>query len=279
MSTHLFHTLGRAAAGGRAVVDNLLQRLPAGAQEAVTTAVKNFAHQPIATGPTGRLDDAVWRFVVSHRPAGSPGPTADGASPVAAGTPAPWEMPTAADAFFTTIHWVAQPGVVVTAGSLWALGQGVLAWPAIRARRTARTASDSGRPWWDWQVTPAQAAASIMMVVAAQACSTGVKKLVGRERPPEMFRLAVEHARSFPSGHMLAAVAACGTLVALRYAGRGEKIPTPLLVGMPAWCVLVGYDRLYMGVHWLSDLAGGAAIAGAWSAIAWQVHTALRAKA
>lgn len=276
-----------------AVARNLQSRLPQDAKETIVQAVEKLASHPIASGPLGRIDDAVWRFVVTHRPQGSLGPAADGASPVAAGTPAPWNTPTAVDAFFSTIHWVAQPGAVVTAGSVWALSQGILGAQSVRhklglnASRPAKASrlgkpsrpTRASRPWWDWDVRPTQAAAHIGFVVAAQACSTITKKLIGRERPPEMFRLAVEHARSFPSGHMIAAVAVCGTMVALRYAGRDETVPRPLFIILPAWCVLVGYDRLYMGVHWFSDLLGGAMIGGAWSFIAWKVQARLRATA
>ncbi|APT83784.1 phosphatase PAP2 family protein [Corynebacterium aquilae] len=286
---------------------NLTGRITQPAAETVKAAVGRFADQPIATGPLGRIDDAVWRFVVSHRPAGSPGPTSEGLSPAHAGSPAPWQATTFADGFFYTIHWVAQPSIVVTAGSLFALTQGILGLDPVR-RRILATGT---KPAWFWDVTMAQAMTSIGVVVTAQACSTGFKKLFGRQRPPEMFRLAIESARSFPSGHMIAAVAGCGALLALRYAGKRaahasamattapgvheqnpasaadsrqdvasrttqEQVPPALIAGCVAWCLIVGYDRLYMGVHWLSDLLGGAAIGGFWSFVAWKAQAQLR---
>ncbi|MDR6970956.1 phosphatase PAP2 family protein [Leifsonia shinshuensis] len=90
------------------------------------------------------------------------------------------------------------------------------------------------------------------------------KRLVGGERPaltsiPVSRRLQrTPTSPSFPSGHT-ASAAAFATGVALEWPAAGAAL-APLAAG-------VGYSRLHTGAHWLSDVAGGAAI-GAGAALA-----------
>src|SRR3954471_18730040 len=90
------------------------------------------------------------------------------------------------------------------------------------------------------------------------------KRLVGGDRPattsiPIARRLQRSPTSpSFPSGHT-ASAAAFATGVALEWPVAGAAL-APLAAG-------VGYSRLHTGAHWLSDVAGGAAI-GAGAALA-----------
>lgn len=100
--------------------------------------------------------------------------------------------------------------------------------------------------------------------LASLAANLVGKRLVGGDRPaltsiPISRRL--QHSPtspSFPSGHT-ASAAAFATGVALEWPAAGAAI-APLAAG-------VGYSRLHTGAHWLSDVAGGAAI-GAGAALA-----------
>jgi undecaprenyl-diphosphatase len=90
-----------------------------------------------------------------------------------------------------------------------------------------------------------------------QLSSHALKPLVARPRPCRA-EAAIEGVRthgarcsrrgSFPSSHA-ANVAAAATLLALRY--RRARIPAGLIA------FLVGYSRIYLGVHYPSDVAGG----------------------
>ena len=100
------------------------------------------------------------------------------------------------------------------------------------------------------------------------------KRLVGGERPA---RTSIPIARrlersptspSFPSGHTASAVA-FATGVALEWPAAGAAL-APLAAG-------VGYSRLHTGAHWLSDVAGGAAI-GAGAALALKAAAPARRK-
>jgi hypothetical protein len=87
----------------------------------------------------------------------------------------------------------------------------------------------------------------------------GLKKIVRRERP--YARLANVHFTdaelsdpySFPSGHSTVAFA-IATSLSLRYPKPAVYIPLHL------WALFVGYGRVYLGLHYPSDVLAGAAI-------------------
>jgi hypothetical protein len=87
----------------------------------------------------------------------------------------------------------------------------------------------------------------------------GLKKIVKRERP--YARLANVHYTdaelsdpySFPSGHSTAAFA-IATSLSLRYPKPSVYIPLHI------WALFVGYGRVYLGLHYPSDVLAGAAI-------------------
>lgn len=92
------------------------------------------------------------------------------------------------------------------------------------------------------------------------------KDVVGRHRPPVDIWLTRVAGTSFPSGH---AVQSLSTLVALvvvvvvwlpRARGPGTVLALVLAAG-------VGWSRVYLGVHWASDVGAGWLIAAAWVTI------------
>ncbi|HJQ09468.1 MAG TPA: phosphatase PAP2 family protein [Gemmatimonadaceae bacterium] len=85
--------------------------------------------------------------------------------------------------------------------------------------------------------------------------SGSVKHLYARERPPGGLLLNMR-TYSFPSGHALTAAA---VMVTLCYVMARERIiswPVAAVIGalVP---LLVGFTRLYLDVHWTTDVVGG----------------------
>jgi undecaprenyl-diphosphatase len=86
------------------------------------------------------------------------------------------------------------------------------------------------------------------------------KKLMERHRP-ELWALATKHASfSFPSGHATQSMA---FVVALLLLAPAAKRKTILALGLP-WIALVALCRLYLGLHYPTDIVAGWALAAAW---------------
>ena len=103
----------------------------------------------------------------------------------------------------------------------------------------------------------------LMVVVGQNLIANTVKELVDRERPP-VPHLAPSSGFSFPSGHT-AAAAATWAAVAL-VLGRGRPLPVKamLATGAALVTVAVAASRVLLGVHWLTDVIGGAALGFGW---------------
>jgi membrane protein DedA with SNARE-associated domain/membrane-associated phospholipid phosphatase len=117
-----------------------------------------------------------------------------------------------------------------------------------------------------------RADAAALLVTAAAGASllvVLVKLLIGRARPEVGGgMLVLVDSFSFPSAHSAQAVATYGALAYLagqaapRWGQRVAAWTTAALIAL-----LVGFSRLYLGVHWLSDVLGGYALGAAWLAI------------
>lgn len=96
------------------------------------------------------------------------------------------------------------------------------------------------------------------------------KHFVGRPRPPaNIWLTSVGKSTSFPSGHATQSLA---TFVALALVGAAflshARWPGKVLALLLA--AGVGWSRVYLGVHWSTDVAAGWLIAAAWvMAAAW----------
>lgn len=78
-----------------------------------------------------------------------------------------------------------------------------------------------------------------------------IKMIVARERP-DVLRLAVETSYSFPSGHSMASFALFGFLA--YFVWKKSKGLSVILMMFP---IMIGITRIYLGVHYASDVIGG----------------------
>lgn len=94
--------------------------------------------------------------------------------------------------------------------------------------------------------------------------STLVKAGVGRPRPLLPHPVAHAANASFPSGHALGSIVGVGALL-LVVLPRVHAGARPWLVAIGALAVLaVGFSRLGLGVHYLSDVVGGWVLGAGW---------------
>ena len=97
--------------------------------------------------------------------------------------------------------------------------------------------------------------------------NAGLKALIARPRPDEAIRLVTETGYSFPSGHSRAAMAFFGLIVWLVW--HYERNRTQRLLLCAAFSIVifaVGFSRVYLGVHYASDVLGGFCASMIWLA-------------
>ncbi|MFD9290637.1 phosphatase PAP2 family protein [Streptomyces sp. NPDC060030] len=113
------------------------------------------------------------------------------------------------------------------------------------------------------------AATSLLATLVQQ----GLKAAVGRERPRWLDPVDSAHYAAFPSGHVMTAVVTCGLLMwLLRLHGAQQALWWGALVLAVISVAGVAFTRVYLGVHWLSDVVGGVLLGGAVVALSAAVY-------
>lgn len=84
-----------------------------------------------------------------------------------------------------------------------------------------------------------------------------IKVIVARPRP-DINRLVTETGYSFPSGHSITSIVFYGYLVYLIYKYiDNKKIKVPLMIFLIILIPIIGLSRIYLGVHYTSDVLCG----------------------
>ncbi|OHV42932.1 phosphatase PAP2 family protein [Pseudofrankia sp. BMG5.36] len=123
--------------------------------------------------------------------------------------------------------------------------------------------------WWrtrQW-VLPVGA---IALLWAGQTVRVAINQVIARPRPPQALWLVHPGGYAFPSGHTTMATIGYGlaAVLLLRLLSGGRIAVAVVSAGAAVLAVAVGLSRVYLGVHWPSDVAGGWSLGVAWLALA-----------
>ena len=101
----------------------------------------------------------------------------------------------------------------------------------------------------------------ILTVVTTVLANQGLKHIIRRIRP-EHIRLIKEKGYSYPSGHSMIAIATYGLLIYLVYKNVKNKLLKTILILLLLILILgIGISRVYLGVHYPTDVLAGFTIA------------------
>jgi undecaprenyl-diphosphatase len=184
----------------------------------------------------------------------------------------------AAAALFAVFGWLA---VVVASGSLLPFDLPVrgaahgAATPTITMAMRGFTALGSGPSLvalgavvvvWLLRAGRRRSAKQFVWITLGGNLLSEIAKLVfARPRPAPFFGFELPGGYSFPSGHSFMAVCFFGALaglVAPHCASRAAR--TAIWAAVGALALLIGFSRIYLGVHYPSDVLGGFCLASSW---------------
>jgi undecaprenyl-diphosphatase len=118
-----------------------------------------------------------------------------------------------------------------------------------------------------------------LAIGSGQLVSSGLKLFFERARPDLVPHATEVFTSSFPSGHSTMSAAVYLTLGALLALVEPRRRVRVYLVALGAFLsLLVGASRVYLGVHWPTDVLGGWTIGAAWALIWWLVAFRLQRK-
>lgn len=107
-----------------------------------------------------------------------------------------------------------------------------------------------------------------------------LKQWIARPRPELVPHLALVRDLSFPSGHAMISAALYLTLaLMLAEAERGLAARIGLVSFFGLVVVLIGMSRIYLGVHWPSDVLAGWCFGAVWALLIFSGNRWLRARA
>jgi undecaprenyl-diphosphatase len=120
-----------------------------------------------------------------------------------------------------------------------------------------------------------------LLVVAAvgggMLLSTALKLGFERPRPDLVPHAARVYTASFPSGHAMLSAVAYLTLGALLARVQPSRRLKAFLIGLAViLTILVGGSRVYLGVHWPSDVLAGWCVGAAWASLCWFIALQLQ---
>ncbi|HWO41365.1 MAG TPA: phosphatase PAP2 family protein [Candidatus Eisenbacteria bacterium] len=124
---------------------------------------------------------------------------------------------------------------------------------------------------------PAAAVMVLVSVSGGALLSTLLKLGFDRPRPDLVAHLIAVESASFPSGHALLSAVTYLTLGALLARVVGQLRLKLYVLGVAlVLTFLIGLSRIYLGVHWPTDVLAGWSAGAVWAVLCWRVALALQ---
>jgi undecaprenyl-diphosphatase len=116
-------------------------------------------------------------------------------------------------------------------------------------------------------------------VLSGVSLSNGLKAGFARARPDLVPHDAVIYTASFPSGHAMLSAVVYLTLGALLCRTQSSRAVKAYILSLASLLtVLVGISRVYLGVHWPTDVIAGWLLGGTWALLCWFVMLWLQSR-
>jgi undecaprenyl-diphosphatase len=160
--------------------------------------------------------------------------------------------------------------------------------------RALKLLTDVGSPIWLWLVGIVAVAVllragrtrlAVFLAVTAIVGSlldTAVKLAVDRPRPVLLDPVASARGKSFPSGHSMSSTVMYGALLLIFLPAVSRRWRPVVIAAVVGLVLAIGFSRLALGVHFLSDVVGGIVLGLAWLALStaafsiWRVERGRR---
>lgn len=116
-----------------------------------------------------------------------------------------------------------------------------------------------GLIWKDWRRAAVLLAAFFIQTTIVSFC----KRLSSIDRPPQLISHVIMTSGSYPSGHSAASMTFALLVPTILMPYIHISVLIILSVYLASVALLTAYGRLYLDVHWLTDIAGGWSLSGA----------------
>jgi undecaprenyl-diphosphatase len=110
----------------------------------------------------------------------------------------------------------------------------------------------------------------LAVIVGGALLGFWLKEFFGRERPDLIYRLTDATSLSFPSGHSMMSTVIYLSLAALLARIQHQRKIRVYIVSVALFLAfIIGFSRIYLGVHYPTDVIGGWTLGLVWASICW----------
>ena len=124
---------------------------------------------------------------------------------------------------------------------------------------------------------PADVLLALVTIVGGYTLDVVLKQAFARPRPDVVSHLVDAHSYSFPSGHAMFATVTYITLaLILARMQPGWRLSAYIVLAAVLLTLLIGISRLYLGVHWPTDVIAGWLFGASWIAVCFLIGSRIQ---